>query len=121
MSATSSYLSARLPSKNPTRYSPVSSTSAALGPALLATSGSTRSGTLAVDGTDPTAHVVVEVGETVVVADDEVPADAVQLKGRSTDLVEAFSCRAPFPHDIADDDRWLLSGLGTVFDLVPHD
>ena len=28
----------------------------------------------------------------------------------------ALSCRAPFPCDVDDDARWMLSGLATVFD-----
>ena len=92
---------------------------AALGPAFLATSGSERSGTLAFDGTDPDTHVVVTAGSTVVVSDDEPPADAVHLSGRSVDLVEALSLRMPFPDDVAAHDRWMLDGLATVFDHVP--
>ncbi len=93
---------------------------AALGPAFLATSGSTRAGTLAVEGTDPDAHVVVQAGETVVVSDQAAPVDAVRLTGRSVDLVEALSYRSPLPHDVAEGDRWLLGGLAAVFDLVPQ-
>jgi len=94
--------------------------SAALGPAFLATSGSTRTGTLVLDGTDPTAHVIVEAGETVVVGGRHAPPNAVRLTGPSVDLVEALSCRTPFPGHIAEDDRWLLGGLAAAFDLVPH-
>lgn len=89
---------------------------AALGPALLAITGSMRSGTLVLDGTDPEAHVVVEAGErTIVVTDREAPADAARLEGRSVDLVEALSCRAPFPDDVAEDDRWLIGGVALAF------
>jgi hypothetical protein len=90
----------------------------ALGLAFLATSGSERSGTLALDGTDPEAHVVITAGQTVVVSDDEAPVGAARLSGRSVDLVEALSLRIPFPHDVARGDRWLLGGLATVFDRV---
>jgi len=93
--------------------------SAALGLAFLATSGSTRTGTLVLDGTDPNAHVIVEAGETVVVGDRHAPSNAVRLSGPSVDLVEALSCRTPFSSHIAEDDRWLLGGLAAVFDLVP--
>ena len=93
---------------------------AALGPALLATTGSKRSGTLALVATDPDAHIVVELGETVVVSDSPAPDGAVRLEGRTVDLIEALSFRAPFPHDIAENDRWLLGGLATAFDLVPQ-
>lgn len=91
---------------------------ACVGPALLATNGSERDGTLVFDGTDPTAHVVVRAGSTVVVSDDEAPADAVQIKGRSVDLIEALSFRTPFEHDVPESDRWLLGGLATAFDVA---
>ena len=91
---------------------------AALGPALSATRGSVRTGTLVVDGTDPEAHVVVDAGETVVVSDRDAPAGAVRVVGSSVELVEALSFRAPLTADVAEDDRWLLGDLGTVFDAV---
>ena len=91
---------------------------AALGPAFLATSGSTRRGTLDVRGIDPDVHVVVEVGETVVVdtAPEDGPAGAVRLVGRSVDLLVALRFRGPLPCDVDVDDRWILGGLATVFD-----
>ncbi len=89
---------------------------AGLGPAFLATNGSKRSGTLALEGCDPAAHVVVEAGETVVVREGDAPAGAVRIEGRSIDLVEALSFRGPLPHDVADADRWLLGGLAEAFD-----
>jgi uncharacterized protein (TIGR03083 family) len=91
---------------------------AALGPAFLAMGGSTRAATLVVDGTDPTTHVVIELGPTVVVHDGEASPGAVRISGRSAELVEALSFRTPFSFDVADDDRWLFDGLATVFDLV---
>ncbi|MDQ6698405.1 MAG: maleylpyruvate isomerase family mycothiol-dependent enzyme [Actinomycetota bacterium] len=98
---------------------------AALGPALLATTGTSRPGTLVLDGTDPEAHVVVEAGETVVVSDatpsgGTAPSDAVRLAGRSVELVEALSLRAPFPRAIAEDERWLFAGLASAFDQAPQ-
>ena len=91
---------------------------AALGPALSATRGSVRTGTLVLDGTDPDAHVVVDAGETVVVSDRDAPAGAVRVVGSSVELVEALSFRARLTADVAEDDRWLLGDLGTVFDAV---
>jgi uncharacterized protein (TIGR03083 family) len=88
---------------------------AALGPALSATRGSVRTGTLVIDGTDPEAHVVVDVGETVVLSDRDAPAGAVRVVGSSVELVEALSFRVPLTADVAEDDRWLLGDLGTVF------
>ncbi|MDP1818447.1 MAG: maleylpyruvate isomerase family mycothiol-dependent enzyme [Acidimicrobiales bacterium] len=88
----------------------------AIGPAFLASSGSTRRGTLSVEGTDPAVRVLIEAGETVVVGDGEPPADAVRLEGPSVALVEALTFRAPLEQDVPKDDRWLLGGLATVFD-----
>ncbi|HYI61977.1 MAG TPA: maleylpyruvate isomerase family mycothiol-dependent enzyme [Acidimicrobiales bacterium] len=91
---------------------------AALGPAFLATRGSERTGTLLVEGTDPALRVVVRAGATVTVGDEEAPSDAVRLAGPSVELVEALSLRRPLPQDVPEDDRWLLDGLATVFDVV---
>ena len=91
---------------------------AGLGPALSATRGSVRTGTLVLDGTDPEAHVVVDAGETVVVSDRDAPAERCASSGPSVELVEALSFRAPLTFDVAEDDRWLLGDLGTVFDAV---
>jgi uncharacterized protein (TIGR03083 family) len=92
---------------------------AALGPAILAIGGSTRAGTLLVEGEGPDARVVVEAGECVVVHSGDAPADAVRLSGPSVALVEALSCRAPFPEPVAEDDRWIVSGLNAVFEVAP--
>ena len=92
---------------------------AALSPMFLAMHGSARTGTLVVDGTDPATHVVVELGTTVVVRyDGDAPADAVRLAGPSAGLTDALSLRAPFPCDVDDDGRWMLTGLATAFDQV---
>lgn len=97
---------------------------AALGPALVADDGSTRVGTLVFEGVEPPARVVVAVDETVVVSDQEPPAGAVRISGRTVDLIEALSLRVPFPDGAADrvaaGDRWLLSGLARAFDAVPE-
>ena len=45
-----------------------------------------------------------------------IPTGAVVLDGPAVDLVEALSLRAPLPCAVADDDRWVLAGLATVFD-----
>lgn len=91
---------------------------AALGPTFLAMFGSTRPGTLVVDGTDPDTHVVVELGPTVVVHDGAAAGDAVRLTGPSVALVEALSARAPLPCTVDDDQRWMLGGMVTAFDQV---
>jgi hypothetical protein len=93
---------------------------AGLGPALLAAQGSTRTGRLVVAGTDPDAHLVVDLGETVVVSlADGAPGDGARLEGRTVDLVEALSVRGPLPDGLAEEDRWMLGGLATVFDQAP--
>jgi uncharacterized protein (TIGR03083 family) len=92
---------------------------AGLGPALLATTGSTRSGALVVDGRGPDVCVVVEAGETVTVGGGPAPGGAVRLEGRTIDLLEALSIRGPFPHPIAEQDRWMFGGLATAFDAAP--
>lgn len=91
---------------------------ASIGPAFLAMNGSTRPGAIAIDGSDPSVHVVVVLGETVVVHADEAPADAVTIEGRSVDLIEAFTFRAPFVHEIPDGSRWMFDGLAAAFDRV---
>ena len=90
---------------------------AALGPTFLAMNGSTRTGTLVVDGTDPATHVVVELGSSVVVHDGDAPPGAVRITGRSAELTEAMSQRGPLP-DIGDDDRWMVGGLAQIFDAA---
>ena len=95
---------------------------AALGPALLATRGSTRRATLAVAAVDPEVSFVVEAGPVVTIRDGAAPPaaappDAVRLTGRAVDLVEALTHRAPLPTPLAAADRWLLDGVAQAFDL----
>jgi uncharacterized protein (TIGR03083 family) len=89
---------------------------AALSPGFLAMYGSTRPGTLVVDGTDPDVRVVVELGATVTVHDGHAPEDALRLVGPSVQLVDALSLRAPLPCEVDDAGAWMLSGLSTAFD-----
>ncbi len=89
---------------------------AALGPGLHAAVSPGRTGSLGVAATDPDLELLVELGESVVVSHGPAPADAAVLRGRALDLVEGLSLRAPLTHDVAEEDRWLLSGLATAFD-----
>lgn len=89
---------------------------AALGPVFLATMGSTRTATLVVVGTDPAARVVVGLGETVVLDGAEPGEGAVRLEGRTVELVEGLSRRAPLPREVAEADRWVVDGLAVTFD-----
>jgi len=90
---------------------------AALGPALMANGGSTRTGALQFETSGPAATFVVEVGPTVVVRDGTAD-DATVLAGRAVDLLEALSIRAPLPAPLPDDERWLLGTLGKAFEQV---
>jgi len=91
---------------------------AALGPVLALTQHPGQHGALEVIATDTNDRVVVEVGDTVAVHAGAAPAGAVTVAGRSVDLVEAFSIRAPLGQPIPDDGRWLVDGLAMVFDTA---
>ena len=88
---------------------------AAIGPALLATNGSTRRRTMTVNATSPIVQLSVDAGERVVVRDTTTP-DGVVLTGRAVDLIEGFSFRVPLDADIDADDLWLFGGLESAFD-----
>lgn len=95
---------------------------AALGPVFLATAGSQRTGRLEVDADSPATRFVVEAGPTVTVR-VAVAADvgAPRLIGPAVDLIEALSFRTPLHHDLGAGDRWLLGGLGEVFEQPGFD
>jgi uncharacterized protein (TIGR03083 family) len=78
--------------------------------------GSTRRGSIEVDGTGPDVRFVVELNGSVTVSEDEAPADALRLSGPAVELLEALSLRAPLTCPVPDDQRWLLAGLAEVFD-----
>jgi uncharacterized protein (TIGR03083 family) len=88
---------------------------AGLGPALLATGGSTRIGAFAVSASDPDDTVVVEVGPSVVVRDATSCGGLPTARGGAVDLVEGFSCRAD-PPLLPENDRWMVGALGVAFD-----
>lgn len=88
---------------------------AAIGPALLATNGSTRCRTMTVNATFPTVQLSVDAGECVVVRDTMTPGGVV-LTGRAVDLIEGLSCRSPLDANIDAEDEWLLGGLASAFD-----
>jgi uncharacterized protein (TIGR03083 family) len=94
---------------------------ASLGPALLATGGSTRLGTLGVDATNPRVQVVIEVGPHIVVITDTHRPDVACLVGRAADLVEGLTFRTMLSTSlsvqVADDDQWLLTGLDAAFEV----
>jgi uncharacterized protein (TIGR03083 family) len=89
---------------------------ACLGPAFLASEGSTRTGTLEVRATDPETRLVVEIGPSIRLHDGACGADAVTIAGDAVELLEALSFRAPLTAELAADDRWVLGNLAEVFD-----
>ncbi len=87
---------------------------AGLSPALFASRRTGRRGEFTVDATDPAIALRVEAGEQVVV---RAGAGAgPRLAGRTVELIEGLSHRAPLVHDLGRDDQWLLLGLAEVFD-----
>jgi uncharacterized protein (TIGR03083 family) len=91
---------------------------AGVGPAFSVSSDRERRGLLAVEATDPDLRLLVEAGPTVHVRTTAAPARTPTLAGRAVELVEALSFRAPLQHDLPDDARWMVTGLGTVFDVA---
>jgi uncharacterized protein (TIGR03083 family) len=91
---------------------------AALGPALLVSTGSMREAILTVDAVDPDTCFSVHVGPHVVVRDGGGPPDATILAGPSVELLEALSFRAPLPGAFPESGRWFMSGLAAAFDTV---
>ena len=105
---------------------------AALGPSFAALSDADRRGVLAIDVSDPDAHVVVEqAGGAVAVRAGEAPSGAAVLRGRAVDVLEMLSIRVPFDQAIPDDARWMVQGLVDVSEstaevtaergIAPHD
>ena len=105
---------------------------AALGPSFAALSDADRRGVLAIDVSDPDAHVVVELaGGAVAVRAGEAPSGAAVLRGRAVDVLEMLSIRVPFDQAIPDDARWMVQGLVDVSEstaevtaergIAPHD
>jgi len=93
---------------------------AAIGPALLASTGSSRVSTLEVVATNPEISFVVEAGPTVVIREGSgAPApDGPRLSGDAVTLIEGLTFRAPFDHGLAPEHVWLLGSLGEVFDIA---
>jgi uncharacterized protein (TIGR03083 family) len=92
--------------------------SVALGPAALATGGSTRRGTLAVDATDPDVQFVVEAGSSVLVRDGVAAPDAARLAGPAVTLIDGLTSRAPLTAQVTGTGHWMLSGLAAAFDII---
>lgn len=86
-----------------------------LSPSFHASIGADKTGVLAVEATEPDLSLVVRAGGSVRVSDG-TDAKAPRLKGRTVDLIEGLSHRAPLVHDLSGDDAWWLQGLAEVFD-----
>jgi uncharacterized protein (TIGR03083 family) len=88
---------------------------AALGPAIGCNSGSTRTGTLAVIAHHPEIRFTVHLGTEVIVRTGTTGATTATIEGDAVGLLEGMTYRAPLP-PLAGEHRWLLGGLGDVFD-----
>ena len=86
-----------------------------LGPALLATHGSTRTGTFAVRAKDPVVELVVEAGPDVVVREGDGATALPTISGSAVELLESFSLRSS-PPAMTGTDGWMVEGLGVLFD-----
>ena len=91
---------------------------AAIGPALAATRGSTRAGSLAVTATDPALEFTVEIGPVIRVVQGAADG-AARLSGDAVTLVEGLTFREPLEHGLAGEELWLISGLDEAFDRTP--
>jgi uncharacterized protein (TIGR03083 family) len=89
----------------------------ALGPAFLASRGSTRVGALELVGSGPDVRFVIDLGTAAVVHDGPAPDGAVTMRGNAVDLLEAVSYRTPLDPFLAVDDRWMLDGLAAAFEV----
>jgi hypothetical protein len=69
----------------------------------------------ALEATDPTLRLVLDVGASVAVREGSAPPDAPCLCGDAVALVEALSVRAPLPTSTPAAWHRLLEGLATAF------
>lgn len=92
---------------------------ACLSPAFAVAGGSTRLGSVVVETTEPDVHVVVDVGEGIVVHEGDATHDAIHLTGSTVELLEGLSYRVPLRQAVDDEQRWLLDGVARVFDREP--
>ncbi len=88
---------------------------AGLGPAIMATAGSTRTGAFGIEATGPAISLLVTVGREVVVRDAPVPDGVPALRGRAADLVDTLSLRTE-PPTLPGEDGWMVEGMGALFD-----
>ncbi len=90
---------------------------AALGPAFAISAGRKIAELVAVDVSDPTLSLVLDVGESVAVREGAAPPGAPCLRGDGVMLLEALSLRVPLPASTPPEWVELLRGLAMVFDV----
>ncbi|WIM99761.1 maleylpyruvate isomerase N-terminal domain-containing protein [Actinoplanes oblitus] len=84
---------------------------------LVGATGAARpSRRAAVVTVDPDVAFTVEVNDQVRVTDGVAPGVPVALRGRTTDVLEGLSVRAPLPVDA--EYRWLTDGLQRTFEAA---
>lgn len=86
-----------------------------LGPALLATTGSLRTGQFAVRAESPVVSLTVEIGPDVVVRDSAGATALPTINGSAVELLESFSLRSS-PPALPGTDGWMVEGLSVLFD-----
>ena len=91
---------------------------AALSPALALNSGAAERGAFAIHVTDPDLHVVVDVGDEVLVRSGEADVE-LTLTGDAVGLLEALSVRAPLDQPVPPSASWMVSGLAEAFATEP--
>jgi uncharacterized protein (TIGR03083 family) len=90
---------------------------ASINAAFAVMAGAASPTTLLLETSEPDMRVVIAVDHTVDAVADEVPADAVVLRGRAVDLVEMLSTRVPFDQSVPEDKQWLIAGLAEIFEV----
>jgi uncharacterized protein (TIGR03083 family) len=88
---------------------------AGLGPAFLATHGSTRDGRINFSLSDPDLTFTVEVGAQVLIRERRDDDPAPLVVGNAVDVLESLSCRKE-PLRIGEQDQWMIEGLAEVFE-----
>jgi uncharacterized protein (TIGR03083 family) len=92
---------------------------ASAGAAMDAGRPGSFTGTLAVASTDPVVEIVVDAGTTVTLRDGTADPSVPVLTGRTADLVDALSLRAPLPESTPPEWHHMVQGLTTAFTPPP--
>lgn len=89
----------------------------ALGPALLATTGSTRMGVLGFALSDPELEFTVEIGSEVLVRNRRDGDPAPLVRGDAVHVLESLSCRSELLR-VNEENQWMLDGLAIIFEAT---